>query len=265
MSNTSYQTYLINLDRATERLEMMENEFIRIQLPFVRISAVDAKNLDKESFQVKNRYDRDLLPGEIGCFLSHVKTLKTFLDSDKEFAVIIEDDAKFVDDFVSAIEKALNSYSDLPAKHQWDVLKLINNRRRNIFVQSVDEKYFIGACGKSIPITTLAAIWTRKGAEKFLRKVNSEKPIIQRPIDCELQHPWEYNLLIYNLLPTTVASQDLPTQIVKSDNVERKAKFLHQIRYELNRFFPKIFYYTNQHGLGKYWESFVAKKTEKVK
>lgn len=44
MSNTSYQTYLINLDRATERLEMMENEFIRIQLPFVRISAVDAKN-----------------------------------------------------------------------------------------------------------------------------------------------------------------------------------------------------------------------------
>src|SRR5690606_3854414 len=97
MSNTSYQTYLINLDRATERLEMMENEFNRIQLPFIRISAVDAKNLDKESFQVKNRYDRDLLPGEIGCFLSHVKTLKTFLDSDKDFAVIIEDDAKFVE------------------------------------------------------------------------------------------------------------------------------------------------------------------------
>lgn len=263
--NSLYKAYLINLERAKDRLEMMQKEFEKARLPFERVCAVDAKNLDHNNFIIKNRYDRDLLPGEIGCYLSHIKTLNLFLSSDSEFAIIIEDDAKLADDFVEIIEKTLNNYKDLPSKHQWDVLKLVNHKRRNIFVKSVDDTHFIGACGTSIPITTLAAIWTRKGAQKFLKKTQNGQTTIQRPIDCELQHPWEFNLLIYNLLPSIVTSQGVPTQIVQYNHKKRKAQLFRQIAYEVNRFLPKHFYYIKQHGLGKYFESFILKKTEKIK
>lgn len=39
-----YQTYLINLDRAMDRLELMQKEFENVDYFYERISAVDAKN-----------------------------------------------------------------------------------------------------------------------------------------------------------------------------------------------------------------------------
>lgn len=53
MSKRTYKTYLINLDRAVDRLQLMDKEFQRIQLPYTRITAVDAQNLDQENYQVK--------------------------------------------------------------------------------------------------------------------------------------------------------------------------------------------------------------------
>ena len=259
-----YNFYLINLERAKERLALMTKEFQRNHIEFIRIDAVDAKEIDESSYTIKNMYDRNLVSGEIGCYLSHVKTLKAFLDSPDEFAIIIEDDAILADGFDEIVKKAIDSYGQLENFNKWDVLKLKNGKRRNIKVQDIDENYFIGACGTSIPITTIGAIWTRAGAEKFLRKTGYNKPIIKRPIDCELQHPWEYDLLIYNLLPSIIKDAEVETQIV-IDSRTRKANVMRQISYELNRLFPKYFYLIKKHGFIKFYNSFIAKKTERVK
>ena len=258
-----YQTYLINLDRATDRLELMQKEFEKCEITYERISAVDAKTLDSSTYKVKNKYDRDLVPGEIGCYLSHVKTLETFLASENYFALIIEDDAILVNDFKSAVEKAMIQYDDLERKDHWDVLKLFNGKRKHIKIADVDQKYIIAACGTSIPITTIAAIWTRKAAEKFLNKIKTPLPTIQRPIDCDLQHAWEFDLRIYNLLPSLVKPAPVETQI-QIDRSLRKSKFPRQIQYELNRLFPKYFYLINHHGFKKFYDSFIAKKNERI-
>lgn len=260
-----YQIYLINLDRATERLNSIVQEFKNQHLNYERIPAVDARNLEQEKYSIQNKYDRDLLSGEIACFLSHIKTLKTFLASDFEFAIIIEDDARLADNFDEIISKTLHKYNSLALKHQWDVLKLVNGKRHHILVDQIDEQYRIGACGTSIPITTMAAVWTRKGAQKYLEKINPEKPIIKRPIDCDLQHAWEYDLRIYNLLPSIVYGSDAPTQIVKADDNVRKANFTRQITYEWNRLLPKYYYYINHHGWQAFYQSFIAKKNPKIK
>lgn len=264
MSKYSYTTYLINLDRSTDRLELMKNEFNKCNLTFERISAIDAKNLSGDEYLIDNKYDRDLLPGEIGCYLSHVSTFKKFLSTDNEFALIIEDDAILPENFKISIEEAMNQYVDLETKHRWDVLKL-NSRRRYIKIKDVkNTNLFIGACGTSIPITTIAAIWTREGAEKFLKVcMKNDKPVIKRPIDCELQHPWEYDLLIYNLLPSLVTNFPVKSEI-QYDLSKRKAKLLRQIRYELNRLIPKYMYYIKQHGFKAFWNNFFWKKTEKI-
>lgn len=260
---SKYNFYLINLERAKERLASMTKEFERNNIEFIRIDAVDAKKIDPRTYSIKNRYDRDLVSGEIGCFLSHVKTLKTFLDSPDEFAVIIEDDAVLADGFNEVINKTIGFYNELDDFNKWDILKLRNGKRRNIKVRSIDEKYFIGACGTSIPITTIGAIWTRKGAKKFLQKTGYNKTIIKRPIDCELQHPWEYDLLIYNLLPSIIKDAEVATQI-QVDSHSRKSKLMRQISYELNRLIPKYYYLIRKHGFLKFYNSFIAKKTEKV-
>lgn len=262
-AKNNYQTYLINLDRAKERLDFMQSEFEKCNLTYERISAVDAKTLDPNSYKVNNKYDRDLVPGEIGCYMSHLKTMETFLASDNEFAVIIEDDAILVDDFKTAVENALSNYTQLSTKDQWDVLKLFNGKRKHIKIADVDQKYIIAACGTSVPITTIAAIWTRKAAEKFLNKVNNPKPTIQRPIDCDLQHAREFDLRIYNLLPSLVKPAPVETQI-QIDRSLRKSKFPRQIQYELNRLFPKYFYLINHHGFKKFYDSFIAKKNERI-
>ncbi|WP_313387105.1 glycosyltransferase family 25 protein [Chishuiella sp.] len=259
----NYGYYLINLDRAKDRLKLMTKEFEKNNIEFNRIPAIDYKEININSYSIKNLYDRDLVPGEIGCYLSHLKTLKIFLNSSEEFAIILEDDAILEQNFDEVIYKTINSYNELDDSNKWDILKLKNGKRRNIKIKNIDDRYFIGACGTSIPITTIGAIWTRSAAKKFLNKVGYDTPIIRRPIDCELQHPWEYDLLIYNLLPSVIKTAEFETQIQIDKNL-RKSNFIKQISYEVKRIIPKYSYLIKRHGLKKFYMSFIAKKTEKV-
>lgn len=261
----SYKTYLINMDRSADRLAMMKKEFEKTGIQdFIRISAVDGKLLDPSEYRVDNHYDRKLVPGEIGCYLSHVKVKEEFLKSGADFAVILEDDAVLAEDFKYITEKAMAEYSRLPKNKRWDVLKLFNGKRMNIPIEQLDEKYFIGLCGTSIPITTIAAIWTVEGAKKFLKQtLEDEVPVIRRPIDCDLQHPWEYDLLIYNLLPSVVWGADVPTEIQYNIKL-RKSEFFPMIGYEIKRFFPKYQYYIKREGWSKFLNHFVLGKSKIV-
>ncbi|TWP24086.1 glycosyltransferase family 25 protein [Apibacter muscae] len=260
-----YETYLINLNRSKDRLNFMESEFKKQKMNFLRIPAVDGSLLKGDEYIIKNKYDRDLVPGEIGCYLSHVKALKTFLVSKYEYALIIEDDAILCTDFKNIIENSiLNHKNNLSKKHQWEILKLINGKRHHIKITDIYKGYFLAACGTSIPITTLAAIWTRNGARKFLKKIMNPIPVIRRPIDCDLQHPWEFNLLIYNLLPSPVKGAELGTQIQLNKKL-RKSNVPKEILYEINRFFPKYHYLISQHGWKSVYNSFIAKKNERIR
>lgn len=258
-----YQTYLINLDRAKERLAIMNQELNKHQITYERIDAVDAKILDHSTYVIDNKYDRDLVPGEIGCYLSHVKALQTFLASENDFAIILEDDAILDPQYKYITEKAMTDFSSYSDYEKWDVLKLYNKKRRHIKIKDLDDKFIIGACGTSVPIMGIAAIWTRVAAEKFIHKVCNPLPTITRPIDCDLQHPWEYNLTIYNLLPTIVEISGIETQIQVNRDL-RKSAFGLQLKYELNRLFPKYWYLINKHGFKKFYDSFIAKKNPKI-
>jgi len=256
----TFQTYLINLDRATDRLAWMQKNFEAEQISFERVDAVDGRVLDPNSYHIDNKFSRELLLPEVGCHLSHVKALQTFLQSDYQFALVIEDDAVLLPGFKLAIENSIGQRKSLPNEHQWDVLKLYNGRHHHIKIADVDDKHFLAACGLSIPITTIAAIWTRAAAEKFLAKVVLDKPIVKRPIDCELQHPWEYDLRIYNLLPSLCHGDPKWGSSVRASRPKKNLPM--NLAYEINRFFPKMLYLIRNHGLGQFIHSFVLKKNK---
>ena len=84
--------YVINLDRSTERLELISSQLSNQKINVKRIPAIDGieLNIDKEAddSMCKSEMGRSIQPGEVGCFLSHIKALETFISSKSDIAAI---------------------------------------------------------------------------------------------------------------------------------------------------------------------------------
>ena len=118
------QTWVINLDRAPERLARIGSQLQRLKLPFTRLAAVDARALTPEQTasldEAAYRRKHGMTPvlGELGCYLSHVQAMHAFLASPADFALILEDDV-LLHDSLPAVLSGLMKLSD-----RWDVAKL---------------------------------------------------------------------------------------------------------------------------------------------
>ncbi|WP_160011831.1 glycosyltransferase family 25 protein [Rhizobium sp. 18055] len=126
-----FLTFLINLDRAEDRLASMVDQLDALEMPFERISAVDGKALQLvaqtyDEAGYRRRHGRLTNPGEVGCYLSHVECARRLLDSSHEFALVLEDDLVLPDNLSVVIAEALAEHS------HWDVLRLstVNNGRK---------------------------------------------------------------------------------------------------------------------------------------
>ena len=102
MSEPKLATYLINLDRSQDRLAYSKLEFERHGMDFTRIQAIDGLDLDiadyPQATQNSWAYHTPLTVNEVACYMSHLKALRSFLDSDATHGMILEDDFAFVED-----------------------------------------------------------------------------------------------------------------------------------------------------------------------
>lgn len=96
---------LINLDRSPDRLQFMKTELSNLNLTFERIPAVDGKSLTVAQLQAltpklyskeKLWFPYNLINTEYACFLSHRCCWNRLLKSGEEFALVMEDDIKFI-------------------------------------------------------------------------------------------------------------------------------------------------------------------------
>ena len=104
MNKTKF--YVVNLKRRADRFESFKNNYPLDISKVNRLEAVDGKTLK----HIPN-YFRKLLPGEVGCFLSH-KLLweKLVQDKESEYYVIFEDDAIYSNNFVEDFNAAFNNF-----------------------------------------------------------------------------------------------------------------------------------------------------------
>lgn len=89
------KVYLINLDRAEDRLLAMSKAFAEAGVEFTRIPAIDGKQLSDEkisSVVSEESYWGRLTPGEVGCFLSHRLCWQAIAEGDQPFGAVFEDD-----------------------------------------------------------------------------------------------------------------------------------------------------------------------------
>jgi Glycosyltransferase involved in LPS biosynthesis len=119
----SLNCYIINLDRAMDRWEQISQKFQNLGFNVIRIPAVNGKELqfphpDFSPWHYFFYHGRPMIPNKVACYFSHIKALKTFLETNEEHVLICEDDITPNPELVDVINDAMK-YAD-----QWDMLRL---------------------------------------------------------------------------------------------------------------------------------------------
>jgi len=109
MNNLPQKTFIINLERRQDRLDtILENYPTTLDKPEI-FSAVDGKLVKPPGWWKAGA-------GAWGCYVSHLLILQHCLMNSIDSCLILEDDAKFVDDFDERFPLFMES---LPAKWKW--------------------------------------------------------------------------------------------------------------------------------------------------
>lgn len=94
----------INLERSLARRQLLEKELSKLSIQFERIPAIDGNKLCMEYIKSlkpnilstkKLWFPYSLIKTEYACFLSHRNCWQRLVDSNEDFALILEDDIKF--------------------------------------------------------------------------------------------------------------------------------------------------------------------------
>ncbi len=95
---------LIHYTKLKERLPVILNEFNKSDFKINVISQHDKEVLTKD--ELKN-FDTDYIsPGEISCFMKHLRVYKNLLENlDEEFSIVIEDDILLENNFDFKLSK----------------------------------------------------------------------------------------------------------------------------------------------------------------
>lgn len=211
--------YVINLDRSPQRLQDITIQLSKFGLQFHRITAVDGKLatpaqralLDEKTYQ--HRHGKTPLPGELGCYLSHTEAIAEFLQSQYQFAVILEDDAILESGFLSVL-RYLSGHAD-----QWDMVKLSGvHSGTPVPIHRVDEQYRLSVMFSKCTGSSAYAI-NRKAAQAY----NNGLLPMTLPYDHEFDKGWAYGIKVRAVTPFVVThNEQAPTTIVATGAGDRK-------------------------------------------
>ncbi len=213
------QTWVINLDRAPERMARIAQQLQRLGLPYARLSAVDAQALtpaqrgalDEAAYRRKHGMTPVL--GELGCYLSHVQAMQAFLASDAAFALILEDDVLLHDTLPAVLQGLLSQ------ARRWDVAKL------SAVHSGTPVPYTRVAPGHQLAVMlsrctgSSAYVLNRRAAQAYLQGLLP----MSLPYDHVFDQGWRFGLKFRLVTPTPCGHDEtIASTIVAPPGVQRK-------------------------------------------
>ena len=219
------QSFVINLDRSTERLAAMQQRLARAGLPWQRVPAVDGRGLDlARSTAVdvagyRRWHGKDLNPGEVGCYLSHIEAMRRFLAGPWAYALVLEDDADFPPDFQLIVEKLVAQAAT------WDIVKLSSfHSGTPVRIAALHGPYAL-AVPLSRHCNSNSILLNRRAARVLLEQLLP----MRLPYDHALERAWLYGLRLRIVTPSPCPSDSgLSTTIGSPQQVRRLKLPLHQ-------------------------------------
>jgi glycosyl transferase family 25 len=129
---SKFDIWIINLKSKPEKKAFIQNQLTRLNLNGNFFEAVDGNTLNIQELENTNvinqnasikAINRILRRGEIGCSLSHINVWKNFLNSDKEYLLILEDDSILSHNFRINVNDLFKELTSI----KWDCFFLSEN------------------------------------------------------------------------------------------------------------------------------------------
>jgi glycosyl transferase, family 25 len=193
-------TWVINLDRAPDRLARISAQLQRLGLDWERLPAVDARALTPEQAALldeaayRRKHGMTPVPGELGCYLSHVEAMRRFLAGGTAFALLLEDDV-LLHDSLPAVLQAL-----LQHPQRWDVVKLSGvHSGTPVSVLDLGGGHHL-AVMLSRCTGSSAYVMNRRAAQAYLQDPGGLLPM-QLPYDHVFDQGWRFGLKLRMVTP----------------------------------------------------------------
>lgn len=230
-------TWVINLDRAPDRLARIRAQLDALGLPWTRLAAVDARaltpaqaaSLDEAAYRRKHGMTPSM--GELGCYLSHIEVMRALLASPYEFALVLEDDVLLHPSLPGVLDGLVAHAS------RWDVAKL------SAVHSGTPVPYLQVAPGHSLAVMlsrctgSSAYLMNRRAAEAYVAGLLP----MSLPYDHVFDQGWRFGLK-YRLVTPTPCGHDevIESTIVAGPNRKfpkwkRWSTYAYRIGNELRR------------------------------
>lgn len=244
----SVLTLVINLDRSPHRLSHIQEQLGPLDWPWQRLPAADGRTLDMtdpaliDVAAFERRHGKTPLPGELGCYLSHVRALQAFLATEHRHLLVLEDDVRIGADMPAVVTALLAQAA------AWDVVMLSGiHRATPLSLQPVWGPYRL-----AVALTRYA------GASCYLVNRNAAQALVRDLLPMSLPYDYEYDLAWKRGLRTRIvvpapcqhsyalASDLLPAGMVNLNFhwSRRLSTYAWRLRVDLRRI---------AHGLWQWW------------
>ena len=203
MNDTLPHAFVISLPEAGERRQKITAQLQSCGMPYSFVDAVDGRGFDVSAHPDYDRekrlkyFGRDLLGGEIGCFLSHKKLLQKIVQENIVCAVILEDDATVLSS-LPAVSKALMALKKRP-----DLVRFLGsdkvNKSKHKVIENLAGEINLARL-QSTPGGAHGYFVSNEGARKLLKKMDK----IFIPIDTLMGYSWQTGVANLATVPSPV-------------------------------------------------------------
>jgi len=213
MVPTPIPVFVINLDRSTDRLAHITAQLDGLGMKFRRIPAVDGRlhppsaDPDYDARRTRRFSGRELNSGEVGCFQSHRIAARLFLETGSPVGMVLEDDAVLAPE-LPALVAELAGLAASPEAPRWHLVNLgANVLKISTPLCPIGARILHRA--HHFPVTTTGLLWSRAGAEAFLK----EGVPIHATVDNWLRHWLTRSNLGLVIVPSPVRSAEYRSEI----------------------------------------------------
>jgi glycosyl transferase family 25 len=131
LSETDIEIALLNLDRRSDRMRLMETRLKSSNIKAQRFSAVDGFELSSYRRSELNRNAaRQLRPGELGCLLSHRAVWNWAFEIDAKYLWVMEDDVS-LGPILQDLALAINKLNEIA--QEWQLLHVKDSSSTEFF------------------------------------------------------------------------------------------------------------------------------------
>lgn len=187
-----------------------------------RVEAVDGRlpeHVKREHADLPlftKRCGRTMLPGEYGCYRSHIRALEAFVTSGAPLALITEDDIGF------APETEVRLRAIVQACPSLEILKVMNHRSSTFMTLcTTSEGDEVGVTWHGPQGSSAGYLVSREAAKKLLARAS----VMSLPLDVALERSWDHGAVVLATRANVLEFSSHSRQSAISGSGYRSTKF----------------------------------------